>query len=78
MVKFCLAKAVECRRAADLAIDPVGDGLGWTQRHSGSGWREAMTTSVAIRVSCSRGLPDSVRDTRRIDWCVGRPSLTKE
>jgi hypothetical protein len=23
MVKFCLAKAVECRRAADLATDPA-------------------------------------------------------
>jgi hypothetical protein len=29
-------------------------------------------TSVALRMSCARGLPGTVRDTRRIDWRIGR------
>jgi hypothetical protein len=56
MVKFCLAKAVECRRAAELATDPA-------HRRS---WLDTEVQWFCLARSYESERRVTVRDTRRM------------
>lgn len=76
MVKFCLAKAVECRRAAELATDPARRR---SRLNTEGQWFFLARSYDNERRSSGESLTSggTVADTRRVDWRVGRPSLSR-